>query len=144
MKKIKLTEISLSQNYDGYLWWSDQPTPQILNNEPIKELPIGNNPFIIEGQLFDSENNKSYSIRFVDGEYLINCFDLNELSELEYIKKEYLPNRIDGVQKLCFREFWRPVKDKLCGSKIGEEKEKEFEGMEVLQPAEVVFVGFNK
>jgi CRISPR type III-associated protein (TIGR04423 family) len=132
MKTIELTENNLSANYEGYLWWSDQAAPTVLKNGPVKELPNGNNPFIVEGQLFDKANNKSYSIRFVDGDYLIHCFDLNELEKLEYIEKKYLPNRFpDSIKKLCFKEFWRPVEDKLC------------EGMEVLQPAETVFVGFN-
>lgn len=130
--KLKITGIDPSQNYEGYLWWSDKTTPIILNNEPIKELPDGNNPFIVEGQLFDKEHDKSWSIRFIDGDYLINCFDLKELKGLDFITKSYLSNRFDGNQKLYFNEFWRPEKDELC------------EGMVVLQPAELVFVGFNK
>lgn len=128
----KLTEIDPEQKYEGYLWWSDRPTPTVLNNEPIKELPEGNNPFIVEGQLFDKVHDKSWSIRFVDGNYYIMRFDLNDLNGLECIPKNYLPNRFpDSIKKLCFREFWRPQKDYLC------------EGMQVLQPAETVFVGFN-
>ena len=144
--KLKITEIDPSQNYEGYLWWSDQTTPKVLNNEPITELPKGNNPFIIEGQLYDGYNQKSYSIRFVDGDYMIKYFDLKELNDKvkDKIEKEYLSNRLVGVSKLRFIEFWRPVKDKLCGSKIGQEKDKDFEGMEVLQPAETVFTGFNE
>lgn len=131
-KYKKLTEIDPKQKYEGYLWWSNKTTPEVLNNEFINELPKGNNPFIIEGQLYDKDNEKSYSIRFFDGYYLINCFDLNELKGLECIKKEYLPNRFpDGIQKLCFREFWRPEPDNFC------------EGMQVLKPAENVFVGFK-
>jgi CRISPR type III-associated protein (TIGR04423 family) len=62
----------------------------------------------------------------------------------ETIVKKYLPNRFpESIHKLLFKEFWRPVNDKLCGSKIGKENDKNFEGMEVLQPAETVFVGFN-
>ena len=45
--------------------------------------------------------------------------------------KEFLPNRIKGIEKLCFLEYWKPQKDNLC------------EDMEVLQPAELVFIGFN-
>ena len=131
INKLKLADIDPAQNYEGYLWWSDDTSPCVYKNEPLPEWKEDINPFIIEGQLYNKNNKKSYSIRFVDGEYKINCFDLNELSKFEYIDKEYLPNRIEGVQKLCFREFWRPVNDQLC------------EGMEVLQPAEVVFVGFK-
>jgi CRISPR type III-associated protein (TIGR04423 family) len=118
-------------HYEGYLWWSDETSPRIYKGEIVTEWPATNNPFIIEGQLFDKANRKSYSIRFVDGDYLIQCFDLNELESLDSIEKEYLPNRIEGVHKLCFKEFWRPEKDDLC------------EGMEVLKPAEFVFIGFK-
>jgi CRISPR type III-associated protein (TIGR04423 family) len=129
----KLTEIDPEQKYEGYLWWSHATSPKVYQNQQLPEWPEGkSNPFIIEGQLYDKSNKKSFSIRFVDGNYLIQCFDLNKLKELECIKKEYLPNRFpEDINKLCFREFWRPVKDELC------------EGMNVLQPAETVFVGFN-
>lgn len=127
----KLTEIDLLQKYEGYLWWSNQPSPKVFHNETITDLPEGKNPFIVEGQLYDKSNKKSYSIRFVDGGYLIQCFDLDELEELECIDKKYLSNRLDGVQKLCFKEFWRPEPDDLC------------EGMLALKPAENVFVGFK-
>jgi CRISPR type III-associated protein (TIGR04423 family) len=39
---------------------------------------------------------------------------------------------MENVQKMKFRQYWRPVEDDLC------------EGMKVLQPAELVFVGFEK
>ena len=130
--KLKLTNIDPSQKYEGYLWWSDAVTPKVYQNQQLPEwIEEMANPFIIEGQLYDKSNNKSFSIRFVDGDHLINCFDLAELEGLDFIKKDYLPNRVEGVSKLCFREYWKPVHDDLC------------EGMEVLQPAENVFVGFN-
>lgn len=131
MKNNIINVIDLTQNYEGYLWWSHQTSPNVLNDEPISQLPEGKNPFIIEGQLYDDKNKKSYSIRFIDGGYMVKSFDLNNLKELEFIDKQYLPNRLDGVKQLCFKEFWRPVEDKLC------------EGMDVLQPAEIVFVGFK-
>lgn len=128
----KLTDIPQHANYEGYLWWSNAETPKVYKNEPLTDLPSEkSNPFIIEGQLIDKTNQKSVSIRFVDGDYIINGFDLKELKGLDFIKKEYLPNRMEGVSKLCFREYWRPEPDDLC------------EGMEVLQPAETVFVGFK-
>jgi CRISPR type III-associated protein (TIGR04423 family) len=128
---IKLSEIDLNQNYQGYLWWSNQPKPKVYNMEPLPGWRESKNPFIIEGQLYDDSNKKSYSIRFTDGEYVVLCFDLNSLTGLEYIKKEYLSNRLDGVNKIYFEEFWKTINDDLC------------EGMDVLQPAETVFVGFN-
>ena len=132
MENIKeLINIDTKQNYQGYLWWSDQSKPEVYNNQSIPDWKETTNPFIIEGQLFDEANKKSYSIRFADGKYVIKYFDLNELEGLEYIKKEYLPNRFEGIQNLCFKEYWRPVEDDLC------------EGIEVLKSAETVFIGFN-
>lgn len=133
MKTKKITDISPSEKYEGYLWWSDTTTPEVYQNQQLPEWPKEkSNPFIIEGQLYDRSNNKSYSIRFVDGEYLVFSFDLEKLKELDCIEKKYLTNRIDGIPKLYFRAFWHPVEDELC------------EGMEVLKPAETVFVGFKK
>lgn len=131
--KFKLTDIPRQANYEGYLWWSNADSPKVYKNKTLPEWPGENaNPFIIEGQLFDIEGDKSYAIRYVDGQYLVNYFDLIVLKKFEYISKEYLPNRIEGVTKLCFREYWRQEQDSLC------------EGMQVLKPAENVFVGFNK
>jgi CRISPR type III-associated protein (TIGR04423 family) len=51
--------------------------------------------------------------------------------------KEFLPNRMDKVEKLRFLEYWKPQEDK---------KDKEdslCENMKVLQPAELVFIGFK-
>jgi CRISPR type III-associated protein (TIGR04423 family) len=138
--KLKLSDIPQQANYEGYLWWRNDQTPKVYKNEPLPEWPGEKaNPFIIEGQLFDKENQKSYSIRLIDGEYLIHKYNLKKMDlekqekKYETIVKYFLPNRFpDSIQKLCFKEFWRPAKDELC------------EGMDVLQPAENVFVGFNK
>lgn len=130
-KSLNISNIPTNVPFDGYLWWSDETVPKVYDGEKIPELPASNNPFIVEGQLYDPDNKKSYAIRFVDGDYLINCFDLKKLNGLDSIVKEYIPNRIDGKSKLYFKEFWRPVKDELC------------EGMEVLKPAEFVFIGFK-
>lgn len=130
--KIKINEIPLSSTYQGYLWWSDEDKPCVYKDELLTDLPAGPaNPFIIEGNLWDKVNQKSYSIRFVDGEYRVNAFDLNALDGNECIQKEYLPNRLEKIKKLCFKEFWLPEKDELC------------EGMEVLKPAMTVFTGFQ-
>lgn len=130
--KITLAHIPNPASYDGYLWWSNADKPLVYKNESLPVWPEeGSNPFIIEGQLFDKQTRKSFSIRFIDGSYCIHCADLNEFKSIEYIEKEYLPNRMEGISKLCFREYWRPEEDDLC------------EGMEVLKPAELIFVGFK-
>lgn len=129
----KLLDISTTANYDGYLWWSNAQEPTVFKNESLPEWPgETDNPFIVEGNLFDPEDQLSYSIKFVDGEYIVNVFDLNEIKDADFIFKSYLPNRFPTViNKLCFKEFWKPVPDEFC------------EDMPVLKPAEVVFIGFN-
>lgn len=50
--------------YDGYLWYSDQKTPEVFEQKAWDESMLDENvnPFVIEGQLYDSENLVSYSI----------------------------------------------------------------------------------
>jgi len=131
--KMKLFDIPAKANYDGYLWWSNAQEPNVFQNESLPEWPgETDNPFIVEGNLADKENQLSYAIRFIDGEYIVNRFDLNELNDTEFIFKSYLPNRFpDNIKKLCFKEFWKPMTDEFCVD------------MPVLKPAEVVFIGFN-
>lgn len=129
---IKLEHISPADSYEGYLWWSNQEIPSVYRNESLPDWPIENdNPFIVEGHLFCRQQEKSYSIRYFDGGYSIHCFELFSFEGIEYLEKEYLPNRMNGVSRLCFREYWRLEQDEFC------------EGMEVLKPAEVVFTGFK-
>ena len=113
--------------YQGYLWYSDNKEPQVLNNE-VFELEIADNanPFVIEGQLFDGQ--KSISIKYVDGKYYVNTYDLDDLDGVKQEQMFFSHRMAD--RKLYFKQFWQPVNDEQC------------EGMQVLQPAELVFVGF--
>lgn len=114
--------------YQGYLWYSDKKEPQVLNNEVFElEIADSSNPFVIEGQLFDGK--KSISIKYVDGKYIVNTYDLDALDGVMQEQKFY-SHRMDGKQ-LKFRQIWKEQPDELC------------EGMQVLQPAELIFVGFN-
>ena len=118
--------------YQGYLWYSDQKEPKVINNQEFElEIVDNTNPFIVEGLLYDGEN--SISIKYVDGEYKVKIYNVKKLnSENSHKKeKEFLPNRMKDVEKLRFLEYWKPQEDSLC------------ENMKVLQPAELVFIGFN-
>ena len=65
---------------EGYLWWSDQQKPKVYQDELIDIcLDEAKNPFVVEGQLYDEENKESYSIKYVDGQYLINIYLLHHL-----------------------------------------------------------------
>lgn len=117
--------------YEGYLWYSDQPRPKILNNEEFELEHISDdaNPFIVEGLLFDGKT--SISIKYADGGYITSQCNIQELEGVRKEEQEFYSHRMDG-RRLKFYQFWRPAEDDLC------------EKMEVLQPAELVFVGFKK
>lgn len=114
--------------YTGYLWYSDQTTPKVFNDEEFElEIEDTKNPFIIEGQLCDG--NQSISIKYVDGKYIVNTYNLSDYANIE--AEAYVPNRMEKVERLLFKRSWRAEKDNLCC------------GMEVLQPKELVFVGLT-
>ena len=117
--------------YQGYLWYSDKSTPQPINNEEFElEIADDENPFIIEGQLYDENRKKSISIKYVDGKYLFKEYDMVKQNGVEMTEQVFYSHRMDGRQ-LKFNQYWRPEKDDQCCD------------MNVLQPAELVFVGFN-
>lgn len=115
--------------YRGYLWYSNAKEPQILDNEEFElEISDDKNPFIIEGQLYDGE--KSISIKYVDGEYIQKIYKMSEMKG-SIQEQTFYSNRMKDKQ-LVFVQYWREESDELC------------EGMKVLQPKELVFVGFSK
>lgn len=129
--KINLSDIPTNLNYVGYLWKSDEVSPQVFKNETLPVWPGDtDNPFIIEGNLYDQLSDISYSIRFIDGSYYVHKFEMKDTT-WEFTSKSFIPNRIEGIQHLCFKQYWKPEPDKSC------------EEMEVLKPAMNVFVGFN-
>lgn len=131
-------EININKDYQGYVWMSDQPRPEVFDNDIDKILVLDEtkNPFVIEGQLYDTANKKSYSIKYVDGDYLVVQYDVTEAD----IKNanSYFPNRM--TKKLRFNQRWEVRKD-TEGHGIGE---KLCEDMPVLEPAGFVFVGFGE
>ncbi len=114
--------------YTGYLWYSNETKPRVLNNEEF-ELVIEDtkNPFIVEGQLCNG--CKSISIKYVDGKYIVKPYTLSEYKDADV--EEYVPNRMDKVEKLLFKRAWKAESDELCCD------------MKVLQPKELVFVGLK-
>lgn len=122
------------KNCEGYLWWSDQQVPQVFQNEALDiSLDENKNPFVVEGQLYDKESQKSYSIKYVDGQYLINRF---KVEEQDFVSpdnelKNFLSNRMDG-RWLKFLRYWEEKEDGNCL------------GMPVLTFTKNVFVGFKE
>lgn len=123
-----------SGNYEGYIWHSNTSKADVINGDFKESLDPTENPFIIEGQLYDRIKKVSYSIKFVDGEYLIHKYEVNDLdfNSKEVEEKAFYANRIEVHKKLLFLQYWREEEDPLC------------EDMKVLQPKELVFVGLSE
>ena len=119
---------------EGYLWWSDQQKPRVYQDELIDIcLDEAKNPFVIEGQLYDEENEESYSIKYVDGQYLINIYKVEErdFTNSDNQIKSYFSNRMDD-RWLKFLSVWEEIEDKNCM------------GMPVLTLTKNVFIGFDE
>lgn len=122
------------KNCEGYLWWSDQQAPKVYLNEAIDIcLDEAKNPFVAEGQLYDKDKMESYSIKYVDGQYLINIYKVEEqdFTNPNYEKKSFLSNRM-GDHWLKFLRYWEEKEDENCM------------GMPVLTLTKNVFVGFKE
>jgi CRISPR type III-associated protein (TIGR04423 family) len=119
--------------YEGYIWLSDQTTPQVFdgNSEQSLTLTDGENPFVVEGQLWDAAEKRSISIRNVDGRYIVVSTDVTD-EQLKEPVVTYIPHRIQDVKGLKFLRIWKEQADPLC------------EGMSTLQLQSTVFVGFEK
>ena len=131
MSKINFDEIDRNALYEGYLWMSDKKKPEVYHNAVVDfSLFEKVNPFVIEGQLYDSNNKLSYSMKFVDGEYYIYEVKVTE-DKSTCIEKIYCSNRMDNLQ-LIFRQYWKEVDDEYCLK------------MPVLVMDKEVFVGFKK
>ena len=144
--KIKISDIPCDIKYIGYLWMSDKPhpleyhTPSVLK-EILEGFSDTTNPFIIEGQLCDEKTEVSYSIKYVDGKYIVIKYDLKNIPEgwiPDEEDKEYISNSRLRASKILFRQYWKPeiedsadVNESLCL------------GMPVLVPGPLVFVGFK-
>lgn len=145
----ELKQIDITYKYQGYLWLSDKSTPIVCyGDKPLKEVmedyvikeklmitPFESiNPFIIEGQLYDDSRNISYSIKFVDGSYVIRNYKVGQMdyNNVEVEELFLYANRMENGLKLHFLQYWHSEPDVLC------------EKMEVMQPEKIVFVGFKR
>jgi len=117
--------------YEGYIWYSNANTPECFTSKSIDQsiLDKATNPYIIEAQLFDGK--VSYSVKYVDGQYIVNKYTMSELSGKTYTEKVVKGNRMED-KNLCFNQYWEEKTDDLnCELKF-------------LSPAEFVFTGFKK
>lgn len=127
-------EIIKIKNCEGYLWWSDQEEPELYDEKALDvSLDETKNPFVVEGQLYDKEEKESYSIKYVDGQYLIKTYkvEASDFTNKENETKKFLSNRMGG-RWLEFLRYWEEKKDKNCMN------------MPVLTFTKNVFVGFKE
>lgn len=124
--------------YEGYIWYSDRKEPEVLESVTFEYIfDEQKNPFIIEACLYDEYAKVSYFIKYVDGKYVAYRFNNIEIgvrskgSDIEIEEHTFCANRM-GNRMLVFQQWWREQPDCLC------------EGMKVLKPAELIFVGFKK
>jgi CRISPR type III-associated protein (TIGR04423 family) len=132
MKKYNNISEIPARNYEGYIWDADNKgKPKIYFGDKLVDVAKFNpSSYIIEALLHCKESKKSIHIRHA-GEELIHEFDLSHPSVDAEIK-EYLPHRLDGVEKVCFKQLWEEEKDSYC------------EGMPVLKMKALIFAGFEK
>ena len=139
MGRIRINEIK-SLAYEGYLWMSDQEDPTVYENDSVT-LPIeGANPFVVEGQLYNRTEGLSYSIKYVDGQYIVQEYEVTEadMKNPDNQIKTYLSNRM-GDKKLQFLRYWEEVPDEDNYRDSSNPK-----GLPVLTQTKNVFVGFKK
>jgi CRISPR type III-associated protein (TIGR04423 family) len=121
--------------YQGYVWYSDQSSPQVILNQEFElELDERTNPFVVEGYLYSVEQSLSHVVKFVDGKYIHVTYDLSNLEGSDFVENAYYPvsDKAFGKRKLVFRQYWKEQSDDLCA------------GMKVRVPAENVFMGFRE
>ena len=137
--------------YEGYIWMSDSKKPTVYTGKTDLELSLNDsdNPFIIEGNLWNKEKRESIKVAYIDGKYRIRHTIVSEdaykgiddsaimasndaAQMVATTKKEYFAHCMPGIEKLCFVQYWEAEEDPMC------------ENMKVLAPTKLVFVGFKK
>jgi CRISPR type III-associated protein (TIGR04423 family) len=132
MKKIAKTDIPYELSYEGYYWYSNKTKPKVLRNERISPDIFTELPFIVEGNLYNSETQTSISIKCIDGEYQIFLAKLDNLPPSQVTEQQYIAHDLDGINKIILLEFWKESEqDPLLADMI------------TLIPAWVAFKGFT-
>lgn len=138
MGRISINDIK-SLSYEGYLWMSDQEEPEVFDNESITLPKDGDNPFVVEGQLFNKAEGLSYSIKFVDGQYIIQKYAVTEadINNSDNEIKTYESNRM-GDRRLQFLRYWEEDLDEDNYTDSAHPQ-----GLPVLTQTKNVFIGFK-
>lgn len=120
--------------YEGYLWLSDSRQPKLYDGAKKTEIALDDaaNPFVVEGNLWNEADGESIYIRYADGHHLVRRTNLSEIDMANATAKTYQAHRMKGVGGLKFLQCWEAEPDGLC------------EGMAVMRPSQLVFVGFKR
>ncbi len=138
MGRISINEIK-SLQFEGYLWMSDEEEPLVYENEIVTLPKEGDNPFVVEGMLYNKAQGLSYSIKYVDGKYFIQEYVVSEADKKnpDNETKVYESNRM-GDRQLQFLRYWEEVFDE-DNYKDGNNPK----GLPVLTQTKNVFIGFK-
>ena len=132
----KIKDISQIPDYKftGYYWWSDCDKPEMLFEEtfPKDKILASLNPFCVEALLYSKEEGVSVHIQHT-GEYQVTAFDHQELDKLEIVTKEYIPHKLEQVQKVIFKQVWEE-------SPLEVDESTSFP---TLKPTALIFSGFK-
>lgn len=134
MRKIQLQDIQAGK-YQGYLWYSDEKSPKVFNEDEITSIETKDNVFIVEGMLWQASSRTSIRITFVNGKQTVYVAEV-PIDDLhgngKATKEQYITHRMPGVSHLEFIRYWDLEPDPNC------------EGFDVLVPGALVFTGFKK
>ena len=138
MGRIKI-DVNKDLNYEGYIWLSDKEEPTVYEDDPVT-LPKEGNPFVVEGQLYNKAEGLSYSIKYVDGQYIIQKYTVTEedMKNKDNEVKEYKLNR-KADKWLKFLRYWEEIPDE-----DNFKDEEHPNGLPVLTMTKNVFIGFKE
>ena len=126
--------IPAGEQCQGYIWKSDKA---LVDQDCVidgrfdgMELDANAAPFVIEANLMI--DNCSYSIKCIDGQFHICRFENGDTGDA-YDVLSLAAHGMPGISALKFKRVWREVEDMDCCL-----------GFPVLQPAELIFGGFEK
>lgn len=134
LEKIWNELIAKANDWQGYVCLSGSPDiEEIAGQLPQFSEYNKNANFIFEANLYSKEKDFSVSIRQLDDKWLVVEIDKplekNNADKESFIEHKMI-SRIDG-KKMKFIESWQAEKDELC------------EGLDVLKPSWIAFVGFT-
>lgn len=118
--------------YSGYLWYSDEKQPVIIDaKQKFSSEMLQNLPFVVEGMLYADAEKISIRIVNIDGKYFISKMKISQPSAGN-IYTFFAKSHFGKGQKIRVYEHYEEKADVLN------------DGMKVLQPVWTAFLGFEK